>query len=190
MQQQQQGQQQQGQPQEHGNHVVQVGWVNHLKQNHQYQSSQFSITLLAGKDQQGNYRKEYFDVKLGPELTQSSGILGGERVKVTGRLRSARYQDPQTGQNKSYPYIQAFGLEILEQARQQNQQQQPYQQQNQPYQQQQGQHQGQQQYQQQPQPHQDQQQYQQPQHNQQQQQPQQAPQQQYQQQPNMEDIPF
>ena len=77
----------------------------------------FSMTLQAGKDREGNYRKEYFDVRLSSDLSQQLQFPNrdgtGCRVKVSGRIRNEPWVDKHTGQNKKAIYLEGFEGQII-----------------------------------------------------------------------------
>lgn len=115
------------------NNIELRGFVNFLKQqplNNGQFLFKFSITLSAGKDQNGNYRKEYFNVALSSDASNSvAGKLEeGDLVHIEGRLRNDQYE--KDGNKKFFAYVEAFQIFIVEkgQNRQQPAQQARYQQ--------------------------------------------------------------
>lgn len=91
------------------------GYVNYLKQKQFGDgfSYEFSITLAAGKDKQGNYKSEYFNVLLSSTTSKSNAgkFKDGDFVQVEGRLRNRPYE--KDGQKQYYPYIEGFDIFCL-----------------------------------------------------------------------------
>lgn len=121
------------------------GYVNYLKEKPMNDGTfiyVFSVSLAAGKDKEGNFKKEYMTVEVSSNCSASSKgkIDSGDFVQIEGRVRNRSYQK-QDGSKGFYTYLEAFDLFVLnkgtpqqqtEQPRQSYQQQQP----RQPYQQQ------------------------------------------------------
>jgi len=77
-------------------------------------SHRFSITLQAGKDRDGNYRKEYIDVRLSSDCSQALQYPGdGTRIKVRGRLRCEPWLDRNQQKRKAI-YIEAFEAQVIQ----------------------------------------------------------------------------
>ena len=92
----------------------------------------FSMTLQAGKDREGSYRKEFLDVRLSGEINQTLPYKGdGTRIKVKGRMRCEPWVDKNTQQKRKSIFLEAFEAKIIADPTQQYQQapaQQQYQQ--------------------------------------------------------------
>ena len=89
-----------------------------------------NITLQAGKDKDGNYRKEYIDVQFSSQLSAQllHGVQGditrfdGCKIEITGaRLRCTPWQD-RSGQKRKAIFIEVFEARVLEGPRNQFQQ--------------------------------------------------------------------
>jgi single-stranded DNA-binding protein len=86
-------------------------------------SHRFSITLQAGKDRDGNYRKEYIDVRLSSDCSQALQYPGdGTRIKVKGRLRCEPWIDRNQQKRKAI-YVEAFEAQVIQPPNPQFQQQ-------------------------------------------------------------------
>jgi single-stranded DNA-binding protein len=125
----------QGQAKPSGNQVMLRGFVNHCSQDNF--GMKFSMPLEAGKDREGNFRKEYINVQVSNETLQQTNFSEGSKVWVKGRIRSQKFQDKQTGANRYATFIQAFNIKEIAPPNPQYQQRPPQQQQyqQQPYQQ-------------------------------------------------------
>lgn len=76
---------------------------------------ELSISLQAGKNQDGTYRKEYFNAKVSDQTIQQYGqVVDGSKVKVKGRLRNQQYTNNQ-GEKKSFPFIEVFEFQTTQQ---------------------------------------------------------------------------
>jgi len=91
-------------------------------QNGQYRH-RFSITLQAGKERDGSYRKEYLDVRLSSDCSVAIQYPGdGTRIKVKGRMRCEPWVD-RTQQKRKAIYLEAFEAQVISPPSQQYQQQ-------------------------------------------------------------------
>lgn len=93
-----------------------------VQQFGQSQVIKCSVTLQAGKDKEGKYRKEYIDVQFSGQL--SAQILGsiqgdmarfdGCKIEISGaRLRCTPWQD-RSGQKRKAIFVEVFEGRILE----------------------------------------------------------------------------
>jgi single-stranded DNA-binding protein len=77
-------------------------------------SHRFSITLQAGKDKTGQYRKEYIDVRLSGDCSAQIQYPGdGSRIKCKGRLRCEPWTDRNQQKRKAI-YLEAFEAQVIQ----------------------------------------------------------------------------
>ena len=114
--------------------VTGTGYTSYSKvqQFGQAQVIKCQVTLQAGKDKEGNYRKEYIDVQFSGQLSaQILGSIQGDlnrfdrcKIEISGaRLRCTPWQD-RSGQKRKAIYVEVFEGRILEGPRNQFQNQQ------------------------------------------------------------------
>lgn len=112
--------------------VTGTGFTSYSKvqQFGQSQVIKCSVTLQAGKDKEGKYRKEYIDVQFSGQLSAQilASIQGdmtrfdGCKIEISGaRLRCTPWQD-RSGQKRKAIYVEVFEGRILEGPRNQFQQ--------------------------------------------------------------------
>ena len=111
------------------NQIELRGYVNYLKQQPLSAGGflfKFSITLAAGKDIAGNYKKEYMNVTVAKDCSASNAgkFADGDFVQIEGRLRNEKYQ-ANDGTTKTFTYVEAFDLFCLVKGQGGYQQQQP-----------------------------------------------------------------
>jgi len=85
--------------------------------------AQFSIAVSTGRDKPA----DWFDVECWNKAAERAmqRLSKGSRVVVSGSLRQERWQDRQTGAQRSKVVLNAESVEIIERAPQQAVQQQP-----------------------------------------------------------------
>ena len=85
--------------------------------------AQFSIAVSTGRDKPA----DWFDVECWNQSAERAmqRLSKGSRVVVTGSLRQERWQDRQSGTQRSKVVFNAESIEIVERAPQQQPQQQP-----------------------------------------------------------------
>jgi hypothetical protein len=98
------------------NSFIVRGYCNFLEQKQLPDGGfvyKFSTTLSAGKDQHGNYKKEYFNVEVSKNCSQSNAgkLTEGDFVQIQGRIRNRQYE--KNGQKMFWPYLEAFDLFVL-----------------------------------------------------------------------------
>jgi single-stranded DNA-binding protein len=108
---------------------VQITGYTSFSKVHNFQgggfSHRFSVTLQAGKNKDGTYRKEYIDVRLGSDCSAKMNYLGdGCKVQIQGRLRCEPWIDREQNKRKAI-YVEGFEAQVLEAPNPQFQQQQP-----------------------------------------------------------------
>lgn len=104
--------------------VTGTGYTSYgkVQQFGQSQVIKCSVTLQAGKDKEGKYRKEYIDVQFSGQLsTQILASIQGDmnrfdgcKIEISGaRLRCTPWQD-RSGQKRKAIYVEVFEGRILE----------------------------------------------------------------------------
>jgi single-stranded DNA-binding protein len=98
--------------------IVEIEGFTSFSKVHNFQggafSHRFSITLQAGKDKTGQYRREYIDVRLSSECSGQIQYPGdGSRIKVKGRLRCEPWVDRNQQKRKAI-YVEAFEAQVIQ----------------------------------------------------------------------------
>lgn len=117
------------------NKVELTGFVNFIEPHYFKDNSfalNFSMTIPAGKSQAGEYRKEYFQVRMGSEASKkyAQKFKNGDQILLEGRLRNESYD--QDGTKKYFSYVEAWDIAVLRPGVEQPQQPMQYQQPQQP----------------------------------------------------------